>query len=80
MNEALQRNIHALIRKYDDYFVATCLNASIVTDGATLDETVVNLQEAVGLYLEDEDLAEFGFVPDPGIVLTYEIESVRAQA
>ena len=76
----MQRNIHALIRQYDGYFVATCLNAAIVTDGTTLDETVVNLQEAVGLYLEDEDPAELGLVPDPGIVLTYEIESVRVQA
>ena len=80
MTEPLQRNIHALIRKYDGYFVATCLNVAIVTDGITLDETVVNLQEAVGLYLEDEDPAVLGLVPDPGIVLTYEIESVRTQA
>ncbi len=32
----------------------------MVTQGRTLDEVVQNLKEALALYLEDEDLAEFG--------------------
>ena len=70
----LQRTIHAVVRKYDGYFVASCLEVSAVTDGRTLDELVCNLQEAVGLYLEGENPADLGLVSNPGITLIYQME------
>ena len=70
----LQRTIHAIVRKYDGYFVASCLEVSAVTDGRTLDELACNLQEAVGLYLEGENPADFGLVANPGITLIYQME------
>ena len=70
----LQRTIHAIVRKYDGYFVASCLEVSAVTDGRTLDELACNLQEAVGLYLEGENPADFGLVDNPGITLIYQME------
>ena len=70
----LQRTIHAIVRKYDGYFVASCLEVSAVTDGRTLDELVCNLQEAVGLYLEGENPADLGLVANPGITLIYQME------
>jgi hypothetical protein len=45
-----------------------------------LDETLANLQEAVGLHLEGEDPAAFGLSPNPTIVLTMELEPNYAQA
>jgi predicted RNase H-like HicB family nuclease len=33
---------------------------AVVTQGRTLDEVVRNLNEAIPLYLEDEDLTKFG--------------------
>ncbi len=38
-------------------YVAECLNLAIVTQGVTLDETIQNLREAIGLHLEGENLA-----------------------
>ena len=70
----LQRTIHAIVRKYDGYFVASCLEVSAVTDGRTLDELACNLQEAVGLYLEGENPADLGLVANPGITLIYQME------
>ena len=69
----LQRTIHAVVKKYDGYFVASCLEVSAVTDGRTLDELARNLQEAIGLYLEGENPADFGLVANPGITLIYQM-------
>ena len=79
-NLPLQRNIHAVIRRYEGYYVATCLEVSAVTDGHTLDETAFNLQEAVCLLLDGEDPAEFGLVPNPGITLIYQMEMAGVAA
>ena len=74
MELPLQRTIHAIIRKHDGYFVASCMEVSVVTDGHTLDETVCNLQEAIGLHLDGEDPADLGLIPNPGITLIYQME------
>ena len=50
------------------------MEIGVVTQGKTLDETVANLQEAVALYLEGEDPAEFGLAPDPTLLVTLEVE------
>ena len=70
----MQRTIKAFVYKGDTHYVAECMNIAVVTQGKTLDETIANLQEAVALYLEGEDPAEFGLKPDPGLVVTLELE------
>ena len=50
-----------------------------ITDGPTLDETLANLREAIELHLEDEDPAEFGLVPNPGLQITFQTELASAQ-
>lgn len=77
---ATQRHtIHAVIYPGDEQgYVAECLDLSVVTQGKTLDETAQNLREAVQLHLEDEDLQELGFAPNPTLLLTFEMESVNA--
>lgn len=76
----LQRNINAFIREYDGRFVAACHEVSVVTDGRTLDETVCNLKEAITLLLDGENPADFGLIPNPGIILIYQTEIAVAAA
>ena len=70
----MQRTIKAFIQKGESYYVAQCLEISVVTQGKTLDETVSNLQEAVELHLEGEDPADFGLAPEPTLLVTIELE------
>ena len=74
----LQHTIKAVIRRGDTQYVAECLEIPVVTQGKTLDEVIANLQEAVALHLEHEDLAELGLAPHPSLVVTLECEPVHA--
>ena len=75
---ALQHTIKAIIRRGDTHYVGECVEIAVVTQGRTLDETVKNLQEAVSLHLEDENLSEMGLAPNPTLILTMEVEPVYA--
>ena len=75
----LQRMIKAVIRQGEQSgYVAECVEIPVVTQGETLDEVSKNLQEAVQLHLEDEDLAMLGFVPNPAILVNMELEPAYA--
>ncbi len=77
----LQHTIKAVIRPGEELgFVAECLEIPVVTQGESLDAVTRNLQEAVSLHLEGEDLRELGLVPNPTILITFEIEPLRATA
>ena len=75
---ALQRTIKAFVHKGETLYVAECLEVPVVTQGKTMDEVLENLQEAVALHLEDEDLEELGLVQNPSILVTLEIEPLYA--
>ncbi|NKB17808.1 MAG: type II toxin-antitoxin system HicB family antitoxin [Pseudanabaena sp. CRU_2_10] len=75
----LQHNIKSFIRYGEQQgYVAECLEIPVVTQGATLDEVVRNLQEAISLHMEGEDPSEFGLVPEPSILVTFELQPVYA--
>ena len=75
----LQRTLQALIRPGDGGgYVAECPHLHAVTQGATLDEVVANLREAVVLALAGEDLAELGLAPSPVLLVTFELEPAVA--
>ncbi|HPO12864.1 MAG TPA: type II toxin-antitoxin system HicB family antitoxin [Candidatus Hydrogenedentes bacterium] len=75
----LQHTIKAVIRPGEQSgYVAECVEIPVVTQGATLDETVANLSEATELHLEDVDLEAMGLAPNPTIVITMELETVHA--
>ena len=75
----LQHTIKAVVRSGDESgYVADCLEIPVVTQGATLDETIANLHEAISLHLEGEDLAELGLAANPTIIVTMELETVYA--
>jgi len=75
----MQSLIHAFIRHgVDGYYVAECVELPVVTQGATLDEAVCNLHEAVTLHLEDEDISEMGLQKPIHVQIIYELELSHA--
>jgi predicted RNase H-like HicB family nuclease len=75
----LQRTVQALIRPdLDSGWIGECSQLHTVTQGDTLDEVTRNLQEAIALALEDEDLATLGLTPSPVILVTLELEPMIA--
>ena len=75
----LQRTIKAVIRPGEESgYVAECVEIAVVTQGATLDEVARNLQEAVALHLEGEDLAALGLAPSPTLLVTMEVQPAYA--
>lgn len=72
----MKRTVKAFVTKGETHYVAECPEINVVTQGKTLDETIANLKEAVALFLEGEDPAEFDLVPDPALVVTMELEPV----
>ena len=68
--------IHAVVVESEGQYVADCLEVAIATQGASLDELLVNLREAVELYMSDEDPVVLGLTPEPRLLISYET-SVR---
>lgn len=69
----LRETIHVVVSRDQDTYVAECLELPVVTQGATLDELVHNIREALALHLEGEDPASFGLQKDPRLQMTYEL-------
>ena len=75
----LQHTIKAVIRPGEQSgYVAECLEIPVVTQGRTLDEVTRNLQEAVALHLDGEDLAALGLAVNPTVVVTMELQPTHA--
>ena len=73
-------NKAVIYRGEESGYVAECTDLPIVTQGATLDEVSQNLWETIALHLEGEDLGALGFTSNPPIIISYEMEPLRAQA
>ena len=58
--------LSAILQKEGDWYVSLCPELDIASQGKTVEEAVSNLQEAVELYLEDEDVT----VPDSTPIVT----------
>ena len=63
-------NFMVSIIKEDDWYVASCLENHIASQGKSREEALANLQEALELYFEDAD--EMPMVEKP-FVTTLEI-------
>ena len=72
----MKRTIQVRIFRGEKQYVAECLDLPVVTEAPTLDELAANIQEAIALHLEGEDLAELGLAPDPTVLATLELEAV----
>ncbi len=77
--KSLQHTIKAVIRPGEESgYVAECVEIAVITQGATLDEVTHNLQEAVALHLEGENLSELGLAENPTLMVTMEVEPAYA--
>jgi predicted RNase H-like HicB family nuclease len=61
------------ISKGDKYYTAEGVGVPVFTQGSTLDELVANIKEAVDLHFEDEDFSEYGFAPNPSLLINFEM-------
>ena len=81
MLDYVKEAIKFRIFKSEGWYVAEAADFAIVTQGKTLDELAANIQEAVEVTLEGEDLAKFDLVPNPKILAHIELEpDLRAKA
>jgi predicted RNase H-like HicB family nuclease len=71
----MKRIIQVKIYKGEKYYVAECLDLPVVTQGKTLDEVVKNINEAISLHVEGEDLGEWDILPDFSILVNLELPS-----
>ena len=46
--------VTVIVQKEDDWYVAKCIENSVVSQGKTVEESIDNLREALELYYEDE--------------------------
>ncbi len=65
--------IQIQVSKGDFYYVAEGVNLPIVTQAKTLDELMYNIQEAVELHLEEENLDELELAAQPAVLANFEL-------
>jgi predicted RNase H-like HicB family nuclease len=61
------------VYKEENYYIAEGVDLSIVTQADDLDELVKNIEEAVALHLEGENIADFDYSQKPSILVNYEL-------
>lgn len=66
------------IYKGENQYVAEGIDLSVVTQGKTLDELAKNIQEAVELHLEGENLSDFDVAAQPSILASLELTFAHA--
>ncbi|MEK7146660.1 MAG: type II toxin-antitoxin system HicB family antitoxin [Patescibacteria group bacterium] len=71
----MKKIIQVHVYKSEKYYIAECLDLPVVTQGKTLDELVFNLEEAINLQLEGENLADLDLAAEPSILANLEINS-----
>jgi len=64
------------VSESDGGYVAEGVGVPIVTQGDTFDELTANIREAVGLYVEDENLSDLGFVQSPSVLVNFELPTL----
>ena len=61
------------VYKNEDTYIAEGVDLAIVTQADNLDILVKNIEEAVSLHLEGENIAEFDYSQKPSILVNYEL-------
>lgn len=60
------------VSKGEKKYVAECMDLPIVTEADTLDQLSQNIQEALTLHMENEDLSS-EFTPSPSVLVSFEL-------
>ena len=66
-----QYKLNYLVYKEGKQFVSQCLNFDVASCGDTYEEALFNIQEAVALFLEDNDNIDYLPISTVGITETY---------
>jgi len=61
------------IKKDGTTYIAEGVDLAIVTEAQNLDDLVKNIEEAVSLYFENENSADFDYSKKPSILVNYEL-------
>jgi predicted RNase H-like HicB family nuclease len=69
----MKKIIHFNITLGDNLYVAECVEFPIVTQGLTIDETILNIKEALSLHLEDENLDYYSFIAQPAVSVSMDL-------
>lgn len=64
--------IHAVVHPDELGYYVECSEFAVVTQGDTLDDLLRNLDEALGLYLDGEDLGALGLSTHPKLQVIIE--------
>jgi len=72
----MRSTIECRIYKGEKFYIAECLDFPVITQGITIDEAVLNIQDAISLHLEDENMEEFGFVQSPRLNIRIEVDEL----
>jgi predicted RNase H-like HicB family nuclease len=73
----MKQNVRVLIYPEDDGYCVLCHDLHAYTQGDTLQEALANMNEAIALAMEGENLAELGFSDDPSLLVEIELGSAR---
>ena len=65
--------LSAIIEREGDWYVATCPEFDVASQGHTVEEAKQNLREAVQLFLETADPKEITIPPEPPFMTTFEV-------
>jgi predicted RNase H-like HicB family nuclease len=61
---------NVIVQKEENWYVAKCVDNSVASQGKTIEESLVNLKEALELYYEDEPLYD---LPAPAMLTSMEV-------
>lgn len=65
--------LSAIIEHEGDWYVATCPEMDVTSQGHTVEEAKRNLHEAVQLFLETADSKEIIVPTEPPFITTFEV-------
>lgn len=70
--------VHVVVTRSEGWYVAECLELSVVTQARSFDALLANLRDAVALHMEGEDSAWLGLSSAPRLFVSYEAPLAEA--
>lgn len=61
------------VYKENNSYIAEGVDLSIITQAEDLDQLVKNIEEAVSLHFEGENISDFDYSQKPSILVNYEL-------